>query len=409
MTNSRLEKAVERYKNAIEKLTALNQQLTQSQILEVLTARDEVQAALADTTQTSGESLAAITELDKVLKENAFAIASIRKEADWQTSFNPQKEAWWWFIEDPKAVKPWDKYDWFCSSISIFCLAASLGLGGEVATRFLSGSPDIFGWLTVSAQGVAALFANGGALTQVGKERYKRTLGKCKIPEQYWHEISAGISLLFAGASLGLWFSLPKFAIVYSNWGFDNYKSGDWGTAEQQYQRSLRLNPDDAMVHFRLGLLYEELQKFDAARTQYQIAAQDNIPEAINNLSRLYILNKNYLLEKALDPQKQLKLDSPIKHAMLKNLGWARLKQGDYPGSETQLLEAIDLQTSAKLRQNIASTHCLLAQLREAQKDQKAALAEWQICNNYADKFNPDEDGWRITAQKRLAAEEQNK
>jgi hypothetical protein len=69
----------------------------------------------------------------------------------------------------------------------------------------------------------------------------------------------------------------------------------------------------------------------------------------INNLSRLYILNKNYpatthLLLKALDDEQKLKPSAETKHALLKNLGWARLMQGDYPTAEAKLLEAIDLQ-----------------------------------------------------------------
>ncbi|MDB9412513.1 tetratricopeptide repeat protein [Microcystis aeruginosa] len=40
-------------------------------------------------------------------------------------------------------------------------------------------------------------------------------------------------------------------------------------SAEEDYQRALSLNPDDAEAHFNLGLLYEELQDFDLARKEY--------------------------------------------------------------------------------------------------------------------------------------------
>ncbi|MBW4480719.1 MAG: tetratricopeptide repeat protein [Tolypothrix brevis GSE-NOS-MK-07-07A] len=429
MTDSRLQQAINRYQTAIEQLkTTINtakptttpeeakKQLTPTQILEVFTARDEVQAALTDTTQTSGENLAVIAELDKILKDNAEAIATIRETADWQTSFNPPKKAWWWSLQpENKPHQFWDQFDWFWGAVSISSLTISLGLVGDISSRFLTGGPDTLGAVAVSTQSILTLLTAGGALTLAGQEAYKRTLKRLKIPERFWHEISAAFSFLLVIGLLGLRLSLPQIATQYNKWGFNNYKEGDWGSAEENYQRAIKLNPDDTLAHFRLGLLYEELQKLDLARTEYQIAAQENIPDAINNLSRLYILNKNYpaaanLLLKTLADEQKLKPSAETKHALLKNLGWARLMQSHYPDAEAKLLEAIDLQQSAKLTKNIAAPHCLLAQVMEAQKDKKGALKEWETCIQYADiASSTDDDGWVITAQKRLAEKEKKK
>jgi tetratricopeptide (TPR) repeat protein len=445
MIDSRLQQAIKRYQKVIDQLkTAIDvstspnqsvnsqiivnvgnlttqpqeakQQLTLIQILEVLTARDEVQAALADTTQTSGESLVAIAQLDKILKDNAGAIAIICETVDWQTSFNPPKEAWWWSLQpERKPHKFWDQLDWFWSAVSISSLTISLGLVGDISSRFLTGGPDTLGAVAVSTQSILTLLTAGGALTLAGQEAYKRTLKRLKIPERFWHEISAGFSFLLVIGLLGLRLSLPQIATQYNKWGFNNYNEGDWGSAEENYQRAIKLNPDDTLTHFRLGLLYEELQKLDLARTEYQIAAQDNIPDAINNLSRLYILNKNYpaaanLLLKTLADEQKLKPSAETKHALLKNLGWGRLMQSHYPDAEAKLLEAIDLEQSAKLTKNIAAPHCLLAQVMEAQKDKKTALKEWEICIQYADiASSTDEDSWVITAQKRLTEQENGK
>lgn len=444
MTDSRLEQAIKRYQIAIEQLksnidtstdpnqSAISQvvvdaaettqpevsqkQLTPTQILAVFTARDEVQAALADTTQTSGESLATIAQLDKILKENAGAIATICETADWQTSFNPPKEAWWWSLQpEHKSDKFWDGFDWFWSVISISSLTISLGLVGDISSRFLTGSSDTFGALAVSTQSILTLLTAGGALTLAGQEAYKRTLNRLKIPERFWQEISAGFSLLLVIGLLGLRLSLPQIAILYRNWGYKNFVEHDLGSAEQNYQRAIKLNPDDGLAHFQLGVIYEELQRLDLARTEYQIAAQDNVTDAINNLSRLYILNKNYpaavnLLLKVLSDEHKLKPSAEAKHVLLKNLGWARLMQENYPDAEAKLMEAIDLQQSTKLTKNIASPHCLLAQVMEAQKKPKEALKEWETCIQYADiASSTDEDGWVIKAQKRLTQQENKK
>jgi Flp pilus assembly protein TadD len=225
---------------------------------------------------------------------------------------------------------------------------------------------------------------------------------------------------------------------LYTHWGLKNYQEGDLGSAQEQFKRALQLNPDDNDAHFWLGSLYEDLQNVDDARTQYLFAMQRGKLKAVNNLARLQILKKNYpeavaLLLKALDSERKQSIDLETKHAILKNLGWARFNQNDYAGAEAYLSEAIDLQKTDKLTKNIAAPHCLLAQVKDAQvknkqvstkkapfdkrktwvkeiqDNEKKALIEWDICNKEANGLNSDEDGWRITAQQRLTSKEDNK
>jgi hypothetical protein len=100
MTTTRLKQAIDRYEASVASLKAdpLNE-LSSADVLGILTARDEVQAALEDTTQTSGQELDTINQLDGVLKDNAGAIAKVREAASksvtWEESFNPNERAWW--------------------------------------------------------------------------------------------------------------------------------------------------------------------------------------------------------------------------------------------------------------------------------------------------------------------------
>ena len=168
---------------------------------------------------------------------------------------------------------------------------------------------------------------------------------------------------------------------------------------------SIKLNADDAQAHFQLGNLYEDMQMLDQARPEYQLAIQGGIPAATNNLARLNILKKDYsaavsLLIKLYTDKT---LDSKIKHTVLKNLGWARLMQKNYPDAEAKLLEAIELQSTLKLEKyDIADVYCLLAQVMEAQGDKKEALLKWKTCNQYANITIPEQDEWATIAQKRL-------
>jgi len=419
MTTSRLEQAIQRYEAAITHLkTDPPKELSSAEVLDTLTARDEVQAALEDTTQTSGASLNAINQLDSVLKDNAGAIAKARETAErsagWQTSFNPNEKAWWWFLTPPEPKRWSDGLDWFWNAASVTCLTISLALVGDISTRFLIGGPDTFGALAVSVQSVLTLLTAGGALTKAGQEAGKRFLSGTNCPERNWQEVGAIGSLALTSGLIALRLSLPQIANLYTHWGLSNYREGDLGSAEEQFKRALQLNPDDNEAHLWLGSLYEDLQNVDAARTQYQFAIEGGNFTAVNNLARQQILKGKYpeaaaLLLKALDDEKKKPIDAETKHAILKNLGWTRLKQNDYAGAEAYLSDAIDLQKTAKLSRNTASPHCLLAQAREAQGDKKEALLEWEACNQDANSLNSDEDGWRITAQKRLTAKETHK
>jgi Flp pilus assembly protein TadD len=411
MSISNLEEAIIHYQQT---LIILEQSppsdLTTENILNILIARDHLQKTLTETPFIPATTLTTIDRLDDLLKKHQIIIAPIIAEL--RPKFNPDTKNWWWLLEMPKIPSQWEKWDFLSNAASITFLTISLGLISEITSRFLSGGSDIFGGIVISVQSILTLLTAGGVLTQTGQEAGKRFLKNHQISEKYWQEIGAFLSLLIMLSLFGLRLSLPTLANQYVKWGDSDYKKGDLSSAEEDYKRALSLNPDDAEAHFDLGLIYEELQNFTSAKTEYVLAMQGGNITAINNLARLYILDKNYpsavnLLLKAQQDQKNL--DQEIQYAISKNLGWARLKQEDFAGAETALLEAINFQKSANLQENIAAPHCLLAQVREAQKNKKEALKEWEICNEKANGLNPDEDSWRIQAQKALTSQEQSK
>jgi tetratricopeptide (TPR) repeat protein len=388
--------------------------VTEAQVLAVLMARDRVQAALeSQMTATPAptdldKSLSQLNPLDQSLKKQAALIATYTQSADWRTSFNPDPKAWWWFLAMPKGE--WsDRLDWLWSAASITCLTVSLGLIGDIAPRFLTGTPDTLGAFTVSAQSILTLLAAGGALTQTGQEALKRGLKQSHCPEKYWTALGFTGSAVLVLGLFSFRQALPQIAtIFYTQPGIKSHRDGNWSTAEEQFTRAIKLNAEDTQAHFQLGNLYEDLQLPDQARPHYQLAIQGGEPAAINNLARLNILKKDYsaavsLLLKALETDQKHPFERKTKHAVLKNLGWARLKQGNYPDAEARLGEAIDLEGQGQFnRDEIADTHCLLAQVLDAQKDTKAALANWQICNQNANITIPEQDEWVAIAQKRL-------
>ncbi|WP_242072358.1 serine/threonine-protein kinase [Microcoleus sp. FACHB-68] len=193
-------------------------------------------------------------------------------------------------------------------------------------------------------------------------------------------------------------FGLEKLAFEYNERGVEHYLAKEPVQALSNFNFALKLDPYYAEVYYNRGVIYEDLRDFDRARTEYQIAAKAGIPEAYNNLARLYILNKDYTAAVDLIGQgmKQPNPSQQKKYVLHKNLGWARLGQQRYAEAQEELLIAM------KLSPKRAAAHCLLAQVLEAQGDHKSSLQEWKSCQRYALKDSSDEDTWKGMADQRI-------
>ena len=421
MLPSSIESALIRYRTALDTLASLPAAIAPTdalitQSLEVMTARDEIDTILKTSNRLTTDSLTTIAALDEQLKNQGNTIAPCLKTIDWQTVLNTTEKGWWWAVQPPNTNSWWAK-DWIWNAVSLGCITVSIGLFGDISTRFLKGGPDTFGAIAVSAQSIGTLLTASSALTIAGKDANKRFLQQIKIPEQYWRPFGAGCSVGLLAIAIGARTSLPQVANLYSDWGFQKFTQGEWGTAEELYKRAIELNPDSDQTSFRLGLLYEELQDLTPARSNYNTAARAGMTSAINNLSRLNLRDNKPeaatpLLLKSLE--KTDKLAPETHYALLKNLGWARFLQGDLSEAEEKLEQAIALQKTAKLAEKndnlksaIASPACLLAQVKTAQKDIPTALKFWETCNADANPYIPEEDRWSITARKQLKEQDQ--
>ena len=132
--------------------------------------------------------------------------------------------------------------------------------------------------------------------------------------------------------------------------------------------------------------------------------------EANNNLGRLYIVeDQDYATAAALLIEGRNQLEewsddalctnvepSIIRYSLLKNLGWARLKQERHAEAEGYLQEAITLDNQ------LAAAYCLLAQVLEREDQMAQAQSTWSACLAFGIESNPDEDRWIYMAQQRL-------
>jgi tetratricopeptide (TPR) repeat protein len=412
--NTQLETTLEHYATALEKLKADESAIEAEQVLRVLNARDAVQVALKEQKSIPTGNLQKVIQLDAALRENAVLInKKIKPEqfTQWRESIQPSTEAWWWRLDSLAPPHHWDNLDWLWKLFYLAGWTANISLLVNIATRFLGGGGvGLLGAAAVTLPSILTLLQASSELTKAGEEGFEKLLEKLKIPKHYQQEVKFASTLVMSGSLIGFWFALRAISDIYNRNGLKNYSERDLGAAEQDYQRATSLNADNVEAHYNLGNLYEDWQDWEKAKKQYQIAVAGDLPDAYNNLARLYIREKKYpeaasLLAKGLkitDKPDYKKLE--VRYSLFKNLGWVRLEQARYPEAQEKLKVAIDLANRPEVDKYITSrgaAHCLLAQVLEKQK-QSTALEQWRKCADLGSTLNPDEDTWLYLAHKKL-------
>ena len=318
---------------------------------------------------------------------------------------NPSPDAWWWFSK--VNVHWWDRLDWAWNTLTLVWLAASFSLLTDTTTRFFAGGPGVVGGFAVIFQAFLALMG-GGSLTRTGQNLVERTLERFNLPKHYWQEVRFLGATLLLLLFVGMRSLFPILARAYNNIGLEDYKGGRFSSAEASYQRAIALNPNFSEAHYNLGLLYEDLQNHEQARSEYALAAQGEFILAYNNLARLEILAGNYREAFTLmqTPQVQTYLQDvnanpEWQYTLFKNTAWALQGLGFHQDAVKQLQQAIEL--NGTFDEKKASAYCLLAQNLEELDRTQSALNAWTNCLRYSETLrNPEEYEWLFTARQRV-------
>lgn len=387
-------------------------ELRKKLILDVLVARDAVDAALADKSldSTKDVDFSKVIELDSRLKQQAKLITKKVDLEQWRKSLNPSAEAWWWFL-----THKWDRLDWLWSSSTLVCMTLSFSLLADIAPRFWAGGPTTLGAFAIIGSSVLNLIVGGGVLTQTGREAKEHLLEKLKIPKHWWKEFSLGVTFLLLIVLGSVYLHLPKIAGVYYERGKKQadvdkgWNSKELASAESNFKRAIAINPGYSQAHYNLGRLYERRQDLNEARTHYKIAMQGGSVRARVKLARLYLLDEKepssantavaLLIEGSVDVDSATEQDQYSWH---KTLSWARIKQGRYDEAFEELETAKQLREQVKWKDRVPrEPECLMASILEGQGKQKEANSQWQECKELASKFLPDEDIWITIIQQR--------
>lgn len=160
----------------------------------------------------------------------------------------------------------WKQLGWLWNGLTLVFLAISLSLIADAVPRFLSGGLDTIGVLAVIIPSLLALLTSG-ALTPIGREA--RNYLFQKLAKSYWSFFSMVIALIFLVFLVVFHLFFPQFAVYFHIQGEQQYKAGQLEQALSNYQKAIALNPSHAQAHYNLGILYEDLQQFDKANSEY--------------------------------------------------------------------------------------------------------------------------------------------
>ena len=396
--------------------------LVKSQVLEpqdaltILTARDELQRALAKSPVLSPYLLTETQTLDSQLQKNAADLVAALNLKAYRHSVPRAEEQWWWYLDE--TIKPAETHpsDWLFKGATTLAWAISIGLLVTISGRFLLGGAGVAGLSAIAFSNLLTLIKAKSDLTDAGNEGAKRLFDGFKLTKPQRLRVRFGSTVLLASGLFAFWLALPSISREYNRRGQVLQAEGKLGSAEPNYNRAISIDPDNLDAHYNLGTLYEDIQELDKAETQYLIAARGDFPEAYNNLARLYLQSSDNSVNKALALLSQgftlveeQESFPETEFSLYKNLGWALLQQEEDQLAISALDEAISIyeqlpKTEQEYVINPGSAYCLIAQAQEATA-QTDALPAWQRCCQLGNRGTPEENAWLTLARERFDAE----
>ena len=417
------QRALDEYAVSLKSLDAVKsrKKLRAEWVLSILVARDEVQRSIAaEDHERSIAEVRRLIELDDRLRKGAGRMVrgvGIRQLERWRSTVNPAETAWWWWLERVVADHPLNRLDGVWRLMMVAGWTANVTLMVNLAARFLGGGVGLAGVAAIAVPSVLGLLQVGSEFTKSGKEGFDRFLGVIRVPQQWREEMKLVITLGVLGGLCVLWLQLPGFSKLESRSGLKSYQDGKLGDAEQSFLKAIALDTENLDAHYNLGSLYDYLEQPEKAKKEYLIAIAGNVPDAYNNLARLYIKEKKYpqaaaLLIQGMSKQEKLEsIEAQTRYSLAKNLGWVRLEQKRDEEAQEWLKVAIGIAESTegvKGSVNPGMAHCLLAQTMERQKQMVIPVpgglvnGEWKKCRELGSITSPDEDALLYQADQKL-------
>lgn len=389
------------------------------EILKIISARDTLEKILATEKEIPINIFSELIELDAYFKAQAYRIKleKIDLTAYYQ-SLPLNSQSWLSAIAKSQKSHPWSRYEWSFKFAKIVVWTFILAIFSTLATRSLSGGSSFFEVALTALPGVLSLLQLQKELTKEDRKRFYYLLNSfyefpnisCarKVIAVFLASVLAAIFSRYGfllGFFLLTWFKQPLFSEIYKDTGQSFQAKQNLVLAKQNYLKAIALNSDNFDAHYKLATLYEELQEFELAQTEYIIALKGNYLPAYNNLSYWYIkqgkffdaialLHKSWVLVGEQErPQifnkltREEKTDFRVlKYNLAKNLGWALLETKQFEEAQIWISIAMDLANDSKIKlhvKNPGAAHCFYAKLLEKQVPNSPEIQQqWQNCQD---------------------------
>ncbi len=412
--------ALQIYAQELARLDKDSDTVSKQQILRLLLVRDAVETELKanNAIVLQANVLAHLSELDNKLQDLAPALIKDDKLADCRRSRQPDKTAWWWWLEsclpEPE-LHALDRFDWLWNFLSAGSLVMSASFLTITAQAFsVVGGFDLLQTMSTLSQATGLVVIAGGALTNRGQQVVKNTLEKLNIPSHLHSEVTLCASALLLLGSYGVYNSLPRFSNYYYEKGLEAQKAGNLYVAAEYFKEAIAFNPDATDPHNHLAEVYQNLEKFEEAQAEYQdgllkgdivalnglgtlslAAAENEDSEGFGELSGLF--DAEVLFRIGLNQVDSDK--SRLKAALHRNLGITLMKRGESEeiseaNQQALLQEASQhFQESVSIEQSIVSeatypgqgvAYCYIAALSEKKGLSKDAMENWETCRKQA-------------------------
>jgi len=380
------------YSQAIRHLSKAQRPWPPSDVLQCLLLRDAIARRYATGELFDGREAEEILAADAALSELAPRFAEIDEIATWRERFSPPPSAWWWHCDGRQ--RGLQRLDGLWNSLTLVLVATAISFATDLARRFSFESIDLWGELVVVLSALLAALSGGSILSLSLRKRLNEIFALVKLPVTWRGSFSLLLAAVFFAAVAGIWFQRSPISRHYNDLGALAIQVGRIADAEGALQRAVRLDPSNALAHYNLGSVCEDLFQPERAKTHYLIAFAAGEIRASNNLGRLFLLEGKpdqaveVLLraaEEARDRSDAVEIDT--RYDILKNLGWARLEQTRFREARDYLNEAV------QIRPEEAVAHCLLGRLYTVWSQPDLARVEWEGCLG-ADPRVREQDRW---------------
>ncbi len=351
-TTLELERAIERYEEALGALDEAAPNASTQQIVKVLLARDAVEEALPEKTKASEQKIAALVELDSRLQKQAQAFASNIALAKLRQSLKPPESAWWWFFQAPNQVNPWDRFDWLWNGVTVACLVLAGTFATQTVKAMSKDGMDVLQTLGTISQGAGLVLVTGGALTDKGQQTVKNILTSLKIPPQFHAEATCAASAVLLLGTYGVYQSLPFVGDMYYQEARKKYDQGELSKALFLYEQANNFLPERPDINVGMGKIHESLAQFKEAKSFYQKGLMQGDPASLNGYGRVILhtgTKQSDYMEAETYFQLALQrrnLNKALKAEIHTNLGESLVKQTSFPNLDPNKLQ--ELQAEAE-------------------------------------------------------------